>query len=72
MKITTEVELMPFNVPNYVIVKMPPRPKQEGIHESPKYHLSELSEETLNQLCEEFRAEVFRKSKEPRTDETIR
>lgn len=72
MKITTEIELQPFTVPNYVIVKMPPRPKQDGIRESPKYHISELDENTLNKLCDEFRAAVLRKAKEPRSDELTR
>lgn len=57
------IELNPFHVPNYVIQKVPPRPRQEGWHESPKYHLSELSEETLNALCAEFREGVFEKAR---------
>lgn len=54
-----QVELQPFLVPIYVIVKAKPRPKHEGIIESPKYALDELDAETLDSLCREFRAAVF-------------
>jgi len=58
------VELIPMKVPNYVIQKMPPRPRQEGINinGAPKYHLSDLDENVLSQLCDEFRADVFAKA----------
>ena len=61
-KITKDVELLPFRVPNYVIQKMPVRPRQEGFHEAPKYHLSELDYAVLVQLCDEFREGVFAKA----------
>lgn len=62
MTVTKEVKLHPFAVPDYVFVETPPRPRQEGFAEGPKFHLKELSEETLNSLCDNFRKEVFRKS----------
>ncbi len=54
-------KLRPFNTPNYVIVEMPPRPRQEGFVEGPKYHLRDVPEETIVQMCEDFKAEVLRK-----------
>ena len=60
MKMT--VELQPFGTPNYVIQKMAPRPKQDGIVECPKYHLRELDAETLAGLCDQFRREIFEKA----------
>jgi hypothetical protein len=60
--IKTDVELHPFRVPNYVIVKTEPKPRQDGYSEAPKYHLSELSESVLNELCEQFKKDVFIKA----------
>lgn len=62
VKITLDVELKPFQVPNFVIVKTLPRPRQEGIQEAPKYRLSDLDAITLEKLCDEFRTEVFKKA----------
>jgi hypothetical protein len=63
VKITLDQELVPFTVPNYVMAKSKPRPRQDGIIENPKYHLSELSDETLKALCDQFRIDVFTKAR---------
>lgn len=60
--IKLNIELEPFSVPNYVLVKQKAKPRQEGYPETPKYHLSELSPDTLDQLCNEFRDAVFEKA----------
>lgn len=60
-----EIELQPFSVPNYVIQKMPVRPRQEGYKEAPKYHLSELDPETLTELCTQFIVAVREKAGQP-------
>lgn len=71
MKPTLNVELVPFSVPNYVSVKMPPRPRQEGVNlDGPKFHLRELTDETLEMLCRQFREDVFAKARS--TDERSR
>ena len=62
MKVNVELELLPFNVPNYVLVKEEPRPKQEGFAEGKKFHISELGSETLLKLCNQFKNDVFRKA----------
>lgn len=59
-----KVELRPFTIPNFVIQVVPARPRQEGFSEAPKYHLSELSNETLSSMCNEFRDGVFAKAKQ--------
>ncbi len=41
---------------------MPPRERQEGMVESPKFHLRELEPEVLSELCDEFRRNVFAKA----------
>lgn len=62
MKVNIEIELLPFTVPNYVLVKEQPKLKQEGFTEGRKYHLSELEPETLYSLCEQFKKDVFEKA----------
>ena len=60
--IVTAIKLRPFTVPNYVIQEMPARPRQDGMIEAPKYRLSELDAFTLGALCDQFRADVFKKA----------
>lgn len=69
MKLTTSVKLQPWQTPNYVLAKMPPRPRQEGFIELPKWHVRELDADVLSNLCDQFRAEIFRKAgiSDPRT-----
>ncbi len=57
-----KIELLGFMTPNFVIQKMPARPRQAGIVESPKYALSEIPVDDLSALCDDFRAEIFRKA----------
>ena len=60
-----KIELIGFMTPNFVIQRMPPRPRQAGFHEAPKYALSEVPAEELARLCDDFRAEVFDKAGKP-------
>lgn len=57
-----KIELLGFTVPNFVIQKMPFRSRQEGMVESPKYALADIPSDDLASLCDQFRAEVFRKA----------
>ena len=57
-----KLKLQPMSVPNFVIAMMPPRERQEGMVEAPKFHLRELDPEVLSQLCDEFRRNVFAKA----------
>lgn len=57
-----KIELQPFLTPNFVIGKMAPRPRQDGLGEAPKWALKDVPAEDLARLCDEFRAEVFRKA----------
>jgi len=56
------IDLLPFNVPNYVLVVPKTGKREDGFTESPKFALSELSVETLEELCAQFRREVFIKA----------
>ena len=60
-----KLDLHPWTVPNFCIVKMPSRVRQDGLGEAPKFALAEVDAETLAQLCDDFRAEVFRKAGKP-------
>ncbi len=62
MKATLQVELQPFQTPNFVRAVGKPGLKQDGMQELPCYPLSDLDSLTLDKLCEDFRAEVFRKA----------
>jgi hypothetical protein len=57
-----KIKLQPFSIPNYVIMEVPPRSRQEGMVESPKFKLEELDAETLESLCDDFRKAVFAKA----------
>lgn len=67
MQAKIELDLVPFNVPNFVLVKEKPRKRQEGFAEGMKFRLADLDAATLDKLCEEFKKEIFKKAgKEPR------
>ena len=57
-----ELKLKPFQTPNFVSVDMPPRSRAEGFTPLPSLALHELSPETLAEMCDEFRKEVFAKA----------
>jgi hypothetical protein len=64
-----QVEVNAWQTPNFVTLKTPPRPRQEGWKEAPSIPLSELDADALSLLCDEFRAEVFRKAGKRDPDE---
>ena len=58
MKITKELELEGFSVPNYVLAKYGRLDRP-----TPKFALEELEAVTLAGLCDQFRKDVFKKAK---------
>ena len=62
--LNTKIKLVPFRVPSYVIIERPVRPRQDGYLEVPRFHISELDDDTLTQLCDEFKSNVFKKARE--------
>ena len=58
-----DIKLQPFRVPNYVLVEAKARKKQDGFSEPDTYHLSQLSDETLDKLCQQFKDNVFAKAR---------
>lgn len=59
-----KIRLKPWMTPNFVILDMPPRARQEGLAPLPGIPLCDVSAENLADLCDQFRAEVFRKAKQ--------
>ena len=61
---TIKLKLRPFTVPNFVIVEVPARPRQEGMQpvESTSIPLAAVSAEDLDAMCDEFRETVFKKA----------
>lgn len=59
------LKLQPWLVPNFAFAQMPPHLRQEGIGGNPKFALAELDADILAQMCDDFRAEVFRKAGKP-------
>lgn len=57
-----EIELIPFRVPNCAIQKGFPGKRQDGLKEAKTYALSNLATDTLSEMCDEFRAEIFKKA----------
>lgn len=56
---TIPLVLRPFAVPTYVSVEMPPGRKEDGPKPLPTFPLTQLPPEVLDQLCNQFRANVF-------------
>jgi hypothetical protein len=57
-----KVDLNPWMTPNFVTGKVSPRARQEGMTEGPKWHISDVDADTLSQMCDDFRAEIFKKA----------
>lgn len=57
-----KIKLKPINTPNFVLSEPRPGKREDGPLEPPKFALSEIDEETLHLLCEQFRKDVFKKA----------
>ena len=62
MKVRIEIDLKPFTVPNFVVAVKTPGEKQDGFNEGRSFALADLDSETLLELCNDFRDEVFKKA----------
>lgn len=61
-----EQKLKPFAVPNFVIAEIPPGSRSDGMKEAPCYSLREVPEAVLMEMCDDFRAAVLAKHREPK------
>ena len=63
MKLTIEVDLKPFTVPNFVLSEGNAVKTTDGdFIEKPKYRLKDLSSDVLISLCNKFVEDVFKKA----------
>lgn len=59
MKFLIAIDLQSFSVPDFIYEEYD---QVSGSREARKFHLSELDDDTLEQMCLEFRNEIFRKA----------
>jgi hypothetical protein len=57
---TINLQLQPFPVPTHVTISMPAGRKQDGIKPLPTLALTDLSDEVLSALIEEFATNVMK------------
>jgi hypothetical protein len=56
------VELEPIRVPNFIIQRVLPGKREDGFMEAPKYAVGALDADTIGELCDEFRSDMFAKA----------
>jgi len=57
-----KIQFRQWVVPSFCVQELPPRPRQDGLKDAPSWALSEVDADVLAQMCDDFRAEVFRKA----------
>ena len=66
MRTQISLNLQPFSVPDCIHDAAPPARRQDDYHEPQlkgrAFRLSELDENTLLRMCEDFKREVFRRA----------
>ena len=60
-----QIELRPIQTPNFIIQKVAEQPRQAGFQEAPKYAIKDVDAETLSDLCDQFRKDMFAKAGKP-------
>jgi len=56
------LQLKPFQAPNFVIPILPPVARQQGISFESGFPLSEVDAEELSKMCDDFRETIFKKA----------
>ncbi len=56
------MELLPFAVPDCVVVKGKCRQRQDGLQPVVQFDLCDLDEDILEQMCDEFKRGVMEKA----------
>lgn len=56
------LKLRPFIVPNFVSVEALPKQRQDGVSFPCTFPLCAVGEDELSRMCDEFRAEIFKKA----------
>lgn len=60
MMASINLKLRPFEVPTHVTIEMPAGKRQDGVKPLPALALSDLSDEALQALIEEFAENVMK------------
>lgn len=55
-----KMKAQPWPTPNYVSLVQPVAARQDGWKDNPKLHVKDVDAEVLSQMCDEFRATVFK------------
>ncbi len=56
------VKLQPFSVPNYVLAEPSAFMGKEGFNGVPKWELRDVDSQTLSDLCDQYRKDIFTKA----------
>lgn len=59
MKMKLEIDLEPFRIPSEVYIIENPVLRQDGFKTPRSFKLSELDDDTLDLLCDQFRSDIF-------------
>jgi len=59
---TIKLQIKPFRTPNFVIPAQPIGQRQDGFKNAIGIPLADLDAETLNEMCEAFKVELFKKA----------
>lgn len=57
-----KIKLNPIIIPDYVIEVARVGQRQDGIVEPNKWHIRDIDETTLSDLCDQFRRDIFEKA----------
>lgn len=69
-----EIELQPVRTPNFILQKVEPQSRQDGFQEPPAYAVKDLEAQTISELCDQFRKDMFAKAgkTDPREEENTK
>lgn len=59
------VEINDFKVPDFITLKHNVKPREQGFQQMTSIPLSDLDAETLSELCQKFKENVFLKANKP-------
>jgi hypothetical protein len=65
-----KLKLRPWMAPNFAVPESPPGRREDGVRFEAGIHVRDLPVETLAEMADEWRAELFRKAgkKDPRRE----
>lgn len=63
------IKLKPFGTPSFAILIMPAGKRQDGFTPTDGIPLREIDAEELSDMCDAFRAEIFKKAGKPDPEE---